>query len=251
MASFNYRPSAVRQEETRAYFDQGLRAHMLRVYNYMASGVLLTGIVAWFSFQQAVVIDSSGAIVGLTAWGQTLFASPLAWVVMLAPLGFVMALSFGVNRMQSSTLQTLFWSFAAVMGLSLASIFMVYVGSSIARVFFITAGAFAALSLYGYTTRKNLSGFGTFLFMGLIGIVIASIVNIFLQSSMLYFIVSVVGVLVFAGLTAYDTQRIKEMYSVSDSGEITSKKAIMGALSLYLDFINLFLMLLRLFAERR
>ncbi|MBC6444233.1 MAG: Bax inhibitor-1/YccA family protein [Alphaproteobacteria bacterium GM202ARS2] len=249
MASFDYRPSAVSKPHVTV--DQGLRQHMLRIYNYMASGVLLSGIVAWFSFQQAVVMDPTGAILGLTAWGQTLFASPLAFVVMLAPLGFILALSFGVNRMQASTLQTLFWVFAGVMGLSLSSIFMVYAGGSIARVFFITAGAFAALSLYGYTTRKNLSGFGTFLFMGLIGLVLASVVNIFLQSSMLSFVVSVVGVLVFAGLTAYDTQRIKEMYDVSDSPEIASKKSIMGALSLYLDFINLFLMLLRLFAERR
>ena len=249
MASFDYRPSAVSKPHVTV--DQGLRAHMLRIYNYMASGVLLSGIVAWLSFQQAVVMDPTGAILGLTAWGQTLFASPLAWVVMLAPLGFVLALSFGVNRMQASTLQTLFWGFAGIMGLSLASIFMVYAGGSIARVFFITAGAFASLSLYGYTTRRSLSGFGTFLVMGLVGVVLASVVNIFVQSSMLSFIISVVGVLVFAGLTAYDTQRIKEMYHVGDSPEIAAKKSIMGALSLYLDFINLFIMLLRLFGERR
>jgi len=210
---------------------------MLQVYNYMASGVLLTGIVA-------------GAVASSPAAIEMIFGSGLSLVVMLAPFAFILALSFGINKMSAATAQAVFWAFAAVMGLSLSSIFLAYTGESVARVFFITAGAFAGLSLYGYTTKKDLSGFGSFLIMGLIGIVIASLVNIFLQSSAMQWMISVVGVLVFAGLTAYDTQRIKLMYSELDDSEVYGKKAIMGALSLYLDFINMFLMLLHLFGNR-
>jgi hypothetical protein len=173
------------------------------------------------------------------------------WIVMLSPLGFVLALSFGINRMSPSMAQAVFWGFSAVMGLSLAHIFLSYTGTSIARVFFITSGTFAGMSLYGYTTKRDLTGLGSFMFMGLIGIIIASIVNMFLQSSAMHFVISVIGVLVFVGLTAYDTQKIKSMYAESDGSETASKKAIMGALTLYLDFINLFMMLLRLFGDRR
>jgi hypothetical protein len=221
-----------------AEIDVGLRQYMLGVYNYMASALALTGITAY-------------AVAMSPALMQTLYGSGLVWVVMLAPLGFVFALSFGVNRMKASTMQALFWAFAVAMGLSLASIFIVYTGTSIARVFFITAGTFAAMSLYGYTTKRDLSGFGSFLFMGLIGIIIASVVNMFLASSALEFAISVIGVLVFVGLTAYDTQRIKELYLEADSSEVATKKSVMGALTLYLDFINLFIMLLRLFGARR
>ena len=220
-----------------APIDAGLRKYMLQVYNYMASGVLLTGIVA-------------GAVASSPAAIEMIFGSGLSLVVMLAPFAFILALSFGINKMSAATAQAVFWAFAAVMGLSLSSIFLAYTGESVARVFFITAGAFAGLSLYGYTTKKDLSGFGSFLIMGLIGIVIASLVNIFLQSSAMQWMISVVGVLVFAGLTAYDTQRIKLMYSELDDSEVYGKKAIMGALSLYLDFINMFLMLLHLFGNR-
>ena len=220
-----------------APIDAGLRQYMLQVYNYMASGVLLTGIVA-------------GAVASSPAAIEMIFGSGLSLVVMLAPFAFILALSFGINKMSAGTAQAVFWAFAAVMGLSLSSIFLAYTGESVARVFFITAGAFAGLSLYGYTTKKDLSGFGSFLIMGLIGIVIASLVNIFLQSSAMQWMISVVGVLVFAGLTAYDTQRIKLMYSELDDSEVYGKKAIMGALSLYLDFINMFLMLLHLFGNR-
>jgi len=199
--------------------------------------VLLTGIVA-------------GAVASSPAAIEMIFGSGLSLVVMLAPFAFILALSFGINKMSAATAQAVFWAFAAVMGLSLSSIFLAYTGESVARVFFITAGAFAGLSLYGYTTKKDLSGFGSFLIMGLIGIVIASLVNIFLQSSAMQWMISVVGVLVFAGLTAYDTQRIKLMYSELDDSEVYGKKAIMGALSLYLDFINMFLMLLHLFGNR-
>jgi len=218
--------------------DEGLRRHMLRVYNYMAGGLLLTGVVAF-------------AVASTPAFFDAIFGTPLMWVVMLAPLGFVLALSFGINRFQYGTAQILFWSFAGVMGMSLASIFVIYTGESIARVFFISAGTFAAMSLYGYTTKRDLTGLGSFLFMGLIGIIIASVVNMFVQSSMMGFIISVIGVLIFVGLTAYDTQKIKRAYNEADASELAGKKALMGALRLYLDFINLFLMMLRLFGTRR
>jgi FtsH-binding integral membrane protein len=173
------------------------------------------------------------------------------WVVALAPLGIVMYMSFGIRNMSASRAQTMFWIFAFLMGLSLSTIFITYTGASIARVFFITASTFGAMSIYGYTTKRDLTGFGSFLFMGLIGIIIASIVNIFMQSPALYYGISILGVLIFVGLTAYDTQKIKNMYMVYDSAEVAAKKAIMGALTLYLDFINLFIMLLRLFGQRR
>ena len=224
--------------ETRTDIDEGLRRYMLRVYNYMTLGLALTGVVAF-------AVSSSPAAM------QIIFGNQLmTWVVMLAPLAFVLVISFGIHKLSTPTVQLLFWAFAGVMGLSLSSIFIVYTGTSVARVFFITASVFAAMSIYGYTTKKDLSGWGTFLFMGLIGIVIASIVNIFLASSMMQFIISIAGVLVFTGLTAYDTQNIKSEYRVSDSGEIAEKKAISGALRLYLDFINLFIMLLHLFGNR-
>ena len=218
--------------------DEGLRQHMLRVYNYMASGLLLTGIVAYF-------VANTPSVAG------AIFGTPLAWVAMLAPLAFVMVLSFGINRLSFSAAQAIYWVYAAVMGLSMASILMVFTGASVARVFFITAGTFAAMSVYGYTTKSDLSRFGAFLFMGLIGILIAGLVNIFVASTALQFAISVIGVLVFTGLTAYDTQRIKEIYLESDDAEVGGKKALMGALSLYLDFINLFMMLVQLVGQRR
>ncbi|MEM9221016.1 MAG: Bax inhibitor-1/YccA family protein [Pseudomonadota bacterium] len=234
--------------------DQGLRSYMLRVYNYMALGLVVTGLASLGTFALAVSAAPTQYALGngifLTDFGAALYGSPLRWVVMLAPLGFILAISFGIQRMSLSTTQMVFWAFAAVMGVSISSIFLVYTAESIVRVFFITAAAFGALSLYGYTTKKDLSGWGSFLFMGLIGIIIAALVNLFLQSSALQFAISVIGVLVFAGLTAYDTQRIKEMYYVGDDGTTAGKKAVMGALSLYLNFINMFLMLLSLFGNR-
>ena len=229
--------------------DAGLRAYMIRVYNYMTAGVALTGLVAWFTFSAAVV--QTGAGLELTSFGHTIFGGPLMWVLILAPLGLVMWLSFGINRLSASAALTLFFVYAGLLGLSLASIFLVYTGASITRVFFISAATFGAMSLYGYTTQRDLTGVGSFMFMGLIGIIIASLVNMFLQSSGLYWAISVIGVLIFVGLTAYDTQSIKEMYSPMDDGTIAGRKAVMGALRLYLDFINLFLMLLRLFGDRR
>ena len=234
-------------QATAADIDVGLREYMLRVYNLMASGLALTGIIAYFAANTPAIIN----VLYAAGPGGVLQPTGLAWIVMLAPFGFILALSFGINKMQASTAQALFWAFAAVMGLSLANIFLMYTGTSIARVFFITAGTFAGMSLYGYTTKRDLSGMGSFLMMGLIGIIIASIVNMFLASSALHFVISVVGVLIFVGLTAYDTQKIKLLYMEADSGEVMTKKAIMGALTLYLDFINLFIMLLRLFGQRR
>jgi len=234
--------------------DAGLRAYMIRVYNYMTAGVALTGLVAWFAFQAAggdQIHIVGNQVTGLTAFGHAIFASPLMWLFVLAPLGLVMLLSFGINRLSASTALTLFFVYAGLLGLSLATIFLAYTGASITRVFFISAATFGAMSLYGYTTQRDLTGFGSFLFMGLIGLVIASLVNIFLQSSGLYWLISVVGVLIFVGLTAYDTHSIKEMYDVNDDGSVSGRKAVMGALRLYLDFINLFLMLLRLFGDRR
>ena len=231
--------------------DVGLRDYMLKVYNYMASGLALTGLVAYMLFQATAVTGPTGDIVGLTNLGVSLYTGPMMWVVALAPLGVVMYMSFGIRNMSASRAQTMFWVFAFLMGLSLSTIFLTYTQASIARVFFITATTFGAMSIYGYTTKRDLTAMGSFLFMGLIGIIIASIVNIFMQSSMMYFVISVLGVLIFVGLTAYDTQKIKNMYMAYDSGEVSAKKAIMGALTLYLDFINLFIMLLRLFGARR
>ena len=240
----------VAQQKT-VVMDEGLRAYMLKVYNYMATGILLTGIIALMSFKMSVVTDASGAISGFTSFGNALFFSGLKWIVMLAPLGIVFYMSFGINKMSAAKAQTVFWVFAALMGLSLSWILLVYTGVSVARVFFITSATFGAMSIYGYTTKRDLTRLGSFLMMGLIGIIIASIVNIFMKSSMMYFVISILGVLIFVGLTAYDTQKIKNMYLVSDSGEVLGKKAVMGALTLYLDFINLFIMLLRLFGQRR
>ena len=231
-----------------AIIDQGLRSYMLKVYNYMASALLLTGFVALLTFKLAV--QSLEPLV-LSNFGNSLYNSGLAWVVMLAPLGVIIYMSFGIAKMNVAKAQSVFWVFAALMGLSLSSIFVAYTGTSITRVFFITAGTFGLMSIYGYTTNRDLTKFGSFLIMGLIGILVASVVNIFMKSPMMYFVISILGVLIFVGLTAYDTQRIKNMYLESDSGELIGKKAVMGALTLYLDFINLFIMLLRLFGQRR
>jgi FtsH-binding integral membrane protein len=230
---FTTRSGAIPQVD----IDVGLREHMLRVYNYMVLGLAITGLVAYFA-------ATSGFYASIAH-------TPLIWVVMLAPLAFVLVLSYGIQRLNLGTAQMLFWAFSAIMGLSLSGIFLVYTGASVARVFFITSGTFAGMSLYGYTTKRDLTSMGSFMFMGLIGILIASLVNIFMQSSALYFAISVIGVIVFVGLTAWDTQRIKESYSEGDGDVIAGKKAIWGALELYLDFINLFIMLLRLFGDRR
>jgi FtsH-binding integral membrane protein len=227
---------------TGARVDEGLRAYMLRVYNYMSAGVLLTGVVAYFTAQAAT---SNPAV------AQALYASPLKWVVMFAPLAFVFYLSFRVYKMSPAAAQIAFWLFAGVMGISLSSIFLVFTGASIAQVFFVTAAAFAALSVYGYTTKKDLTGWGSFLIMGVVGIILAAILNLFLQSNALGFAISSLGVLIFAGLTAYDTQQIKDgYYAIRDDSALMAKSAIMGALSLYLDFINMFTSLLSLMGDR-
>jgi uncharacterized protein len=231
--------------------DEGLRAYMLRVYNYMATAVALTGVVAWFTFQAAVTTDAGGKIVGLTAFGQAIFGGPAVIVLFLATLGLVFFISFRINRLQYTTAFALFMLYAGLLGLMLSSVFLAYTGASITRVFFISAASFGALSLYGYTTQRDLTAMGSFLIMGLFGLIIAMLVNFFLKSSGLDFVISAAGVLIFAGLTAWDTQKIKEMYDVNDDGTISGRKAVMGALSLYLDFINLFLMLLRLLGDRR
>jgi FtsH-binding integral membrane protein len=231
--------------QTGADIDQGLRAYMLRVYNYMALALAITGIAAFSTFHLAV---QGGQ---LTPFGSLLFTSPLKWVVMLAPLAMVFFLSFRINSMSVGAAQLTFWIYSALMGLSLSSIFLVFTAQSITQTFFVTAASFGALSLYGYTTKRDLSPIGSFLIMGLFGVIIASLVNIWLKSDAMSFIISIVGVLVFAGLTAWDTQKIKEMYSAADDEQSAGRKAVMGALSLYLDFINLFLMLLRLFGSRR
>jgi len=220
-----------------AAVDVGLRAYMLRVYNYMGVALALSGAVAFF-------VSTSPAM------QQVIFGTPLMWVVFLAPLGLVFFLSARIHKMSASAAQTTFWVFAALMGMSLASIFIAYTPESITRVFFITAGAFAGLSLVGYTTKKDLSGMKTFLFMGVIGLIIAMVVNMFLASSMLQLGISMIGVLIFAGLTAYDTQQIKLMYYEADGAEVATKKSIMGALKLYLDFLNMFIFLMHIFGNR-
>ena len=220
-----------------AVIDEGLRAYMLRVYNYMASGLALTGIVAYLAAS--------------TGFYASIAATPLIWVVMLAPLAVVFFFSFRLERMSAGAAQTAFWVFAGLMGLSLASVFLHFTQTSIARVFFITAGTFAAMSLYGYTTKRDLTKMGSFMMMGLIGIVLASLVNMFIGSAGLQFAISVIGVIIFVGLTAYDTQRIKEMYIETDDGGTMTKKAVYGALALYLDFINLFMLLLQFLGVRR
>ncbi len=232
-----------------AAYDVGLRAHMISVYNYMAAGVALTGVIAWVTF--SLVAETSAGGLTLTPLGQTLFQGPIFYVILFAPLILVFALSFGVARMSVTTARGLFFLYAGLLGLSLASIFLVYTEASITRVFFISAASFGALSLWGYTTQRDLSGMGSFLIMGLFGLIIASVVNLFLRSSGLDWALSVMGVIVFAGLTAWDTQKIKEMYDPTDDNSVGGRKAIMGALSLYLDFINLFLSLLRLVGDRR
>lgn len=220
-----------------AQIDVGLRQYMLRVYNYMASGVALTGIVALLVSMNASAMHM-------------LFATPLKWVVMFAPVALVFFLAARIENMRASTAQTIFWVYAGLVGLSLSSIFLVYTGVSITRTFFITAAAFAGLSLYGYTTKRDLSGFGSFLVMGLIGLIIASIVNMIWPSGMMTFVISAAGVLIFAGLTAYDTQTIKQMYSEHYDAEVGTKVAVMGALNLYMDFINLFMFLLQFMGNR-
>jgi len=248
---FNKQSTTAKSSVSEEAIDQGLRAYMLKVYNYMGSGVLLTGFIALLFFKLAAVTGEAGEILGLTNFGSTIYTSSLKWVLMLAPLGVVFYMSFNIAKMTTAKAQTTFWVFAALMGASLSSIFLMYTGASITRVFFITAGTFGSMSIYGYTTNRDLTKLGSFLMMGLFGIIIASVVNIFMKSSMMYFVISILGVLIFVGLTAYDTQKIKNRYLESDSGELMGKKAVMGALTLYLDFINLFIMLLRLFGQRR
>jgi hypothetical protein len=263
MAQYDRYAQAGAGARTDVTVDEGLRAYMLRVYNYMAAGVALTGIVAYVIFTWSVTTDpalaagAGGRLLSLhrgmylTPFGQTLFTTPLMWVVALAPLGFVFFLSWRIYKMSVGTAQLMFWLFAAVMGASLSSIFLRYTAQSITQVFFVTAAAFGALSLYGYTTKKDLSGWGTFLFMGVVGLILASLVNIWLQSPSLYFALSAICVLVFAGLTAYDTQQIKDnYYEIAGDSTMLAKGAIMGALNLYLDFINMFQGLLALFGNR-
>jgi uncharacterized protein len=234
--------------------DQGLRAYMIRVYNNMALGVALTGVVAWLAFQaaggDAIQLTSRG-VVGATAFGQLILSFPGQIVLFLGTLGLVFMISWRIDRLQPSTAFALFMLYAGLLGVMLSSIFVVYTGVSISRTFFISAASFGALSLYGYTTQRDLSPIGSFLMMGVIGIILAMIVNMFLQSTQLDFIISAIGVLCFAGLTAYDTQRIKEMYDPMEDGTVVGRKAVMGALTLYLDFINLFLFLLRFLGDRR
>ncbi len=245
MAEVKFQPRV--QAGTAAEVDQGLRSYMLKVYNYMAAGLGITAATAVGTYSLAVDTASGQ----LTSFGQTLFQSPLMWVLLAAQLGIVFFLSFRVNRMSVSAAQLTFWAYAALTGVTFASLGLVYAHDSIARVFLITAGTFGAMSLYGYTTKRDLTGMGSFLMMGLIGLIIASLVNMFFASSAMSFALSVIGVLIFTGLTAYDTQKIKEMYFEGDDAGTMGRKAIMGALNLYLDFINLFLMLLRLFGSSR
>ena len=246
-------------DRTAAEIDQGLRSYMIAVYNYMAIGVALTGVAAWLAFQLAggsAVQVSPRGITGLTDFGRLLYSMPGMIVMLVATFGLVLFISFRIDRLQPTTALALFLTYAALLGVFLSSIFIQYTGASITRVFFISAASFGALSLYGYTTQRDLSALGAFLMIGLVGLVLAVLVEMVLaafgiRSSMFSFIISVVGVLVFAGLTAWDTQKIKEMYDVNEDGTITARKAIMGALTLYLDFINLFLFLLRLLGDRR
>jgi FtsH-binding integral membrane protein len=234
-------PAAATVGVPRAARDAGLRSYMLSVYNYMASGVLLTGIIAMLfaPYARDVLINAAGT--GM---------SPIGWVIMLAPLGFVMAMSFGLHRMQTATLQMLFWAFAAVMGLSMSTIFITFTGTSIAQTFFAVSVAFLSLSLWGYTTKKDLSGWGTFLIMGVVGLIVAMVINIFLKSPAMQMAISAIGVLIFAGLTAYDTQKIKSMYAHVAGTDMMGKVVIMGALNLYLDFVNMFTFLLSFMGNR-
>lgn len=236
----NYQSRAA-QSPSAAMIDEGLRAYMLKVYNLMALGLAMTGVAAFATYQLAI---------SSPAFAQAIYASPLRWVVMFAPLAMVFFLSFRIEKMSVPAAQLTFWIYSAIMGVSLSSIFLVYTGGSIVQTFFVTAASFGALSLYGYTTKRNLSAMGSFMIMGLFGLIIASLVNLFLASSALDFAISVLGVFIFAGLTAWDTQRIKESYFEADSVETAGRKAIMGALSLYLDFVNMFLFLLRFLGNR-
>lgn len=240
MSNFNNRATSFASSAARtASYDSSLRNYMVKVYNFMSTALTISGLVAF-------LVASSPALMSL------FFGTPLAWVVMLSPLGFVIFFSYKLNSISSAKAKSYLWIYSGLMGLSLASIFVVYTGTSVARIFFITASVFGAMSLYGYTTKKDLSGLGSFLIMGLIGLVIASLVNIFLKSSALEFALSIIGVFIFIGLTAYDTQRIKQTYyQLAGNQEMVAKAAVLGALNLYMDFINLFLMLLRMFGDRR
>ena len=239
--------------ERAAEIVQGLRAYMIAVYNYMAIGVALTGVAAWLAFTMAGgdAINPRNIMATATPFGQMLYSTVGLIVMFVATFGLVMLISFMIERMSPATALGLFMLYAALLGVFLSTIFIQYTGASITRVFFISAASFGALSLYGYTTQRDLSAFGSFLMMGLIGLLLAMVVNIFWPNGMLGFIISVAGVLIFAGLTAYDTQKIKEMYDANEDGTVTGRKAVMGALTLYLDFINLFLFLLRLVGDRR
>jgi hypothetical protein len=248
----DYRAYPTQSATTAAVLDAGLRAYMLRVYNWMSSGLLLTGIVA-YAIAHTGAMDAFYPLVQTMSGRLMRQPTALAYIAMFAPLGFVLVLSFGVNRLSTTTVQALFWLFCAAMGASLTSIFVVYTGESIVRVFFITAATFAATSLYGYTTKSDLTKMGSFMMMGLFGIIIASLVNIFMQSSALQFAISIIGVVVFVGLTAYDTQRIKADYvqfAYAEGTEIAAKRGVYDALSLYLNFINLFMMLLQILGVR-
>jgi FtsH-binding integral membrane protein len=237
MAFGSDRKVMTQEQVRRAEIDVGLRQYMLRVYNYMCAALAMTGLVAY-------IVSTNETMMAY------IFGTPLMWVAIFAPLALVFFISFRINHMSAATAQMTFWIYACLVGLSLSILFLAYSGTSIARVFFITASAFAGLSIIGYTTKKNLSGMGSFLFMGLIGLIVAMVVNIFLGSSTLEMLISFAGVLIFAGLTAYDTQQIKLMYYEGDGGEVATKKAVMGALKLYLDFLNMFLFLLHIFGGR-
>jgi FtsH-binding integral membrane protein len=252
----NYQPAryGAGVDRTAAEIDQGLRAYMIAVYNYMAVGVALTGVAAWIAFSMAggdAIRITPRGITGLTEFGRVLYSMPVMIGMLIATVGFAFLIGFIIDRISPAMALLSFALFAVLLGVSLSTVFIQFTGASITRVFFISAASFGALSLYGYTTQRDLSAFGKFLFMGLIGLLIAIVVNIFLRAPMLQFIISCAGVLIFAGLTAYDTQRIKEMYDVNDDGTATARKAIMGALTLYLDFINLFIFLLQLIGDRR
>ncbi|HWA90660.1 MAG TPA: Bax inhibitor-1/YccA family protein [Rhizomicrobium sp.] len=257
MADYDNRALQGRAGPVTDVIDQGLRAYMLGVYNYMLVALVLTGLTAYGIAAATTTTDPAQGLAALghglylTSFGVTLYTSPLQWVVMLAPLAMVMFLSFRITHMSAATAQITFWVFSALMGVSLSAIFLAYTSESIAQVFFITAAAFGGLSLWGYTTKSDLTGFGSFLIMGLWGLVIASLVNLFLHSAMTAWVISIAGVGIFSGLTAYDTQKIKEMYYANDDGTLVTQKSIMGALRLYLDFVNLFLSLLRLMGSRR
>jgi len=250
----NYATAMRGASADRAAVDAGLRAHMISVYNYMAAAVALSGVTAWLAYQAAggdAIVRAGGRVSGLTGFGQFIFSMPGQLILFFGTLGLVFAIGWMINRLTAATALFMFMAYAALVGVMLSSILLVYTGQSIMRVFFISAASFGALSLYGYTTKRDLSGLGSFLFMGVVGLMIASVVNLFLQSSMMTFIISVIGVLVFAGLTAYDTQSIKEQYDVMDDGTVAGRKVVMGALNLYLDLINIFIFLMQLLGDRR